>query len=95
MNLLKCCDMTSRHTIVFLDEIHRFSRSHQVCAPYFSFVVSLTIFQDAFIPFIERGFVQVSIYSIQAVTATGVKIIGATTENPSFELNRALLHLCR
>ncbi|KAH9053935.1 P-loop containing nucleoside triphosphate hydrolase protein [Lactarius vividus] len=55
---------TGRRTIVFLDEIHRFSRSHQ----------------DAFIPFIERGFVQ---------------IIGATTENPSFELNRALLHLCR
>ncbi|KAI9441904.1 P-loop containing nucleoside triphosphate hydrolase protein [Lactarius indigo] len=55
---------TGRRTIVFLDEIHRFSRSQQ----------------DAFIPFIERGFVQ---------------IIGATTENPSFELNRALLHLCR
>ncbi|KAI9452376.1 P-loop containing nucleoside triphosphate hydrolase protein [Lactarius psammicola] len=55
---------TGRRTIVFLDEIHRFSRSHQ----------------DAFIPFIERGFVQ---------------IIGATTENPSFELNWALLHLCR
>ncbi|KAH9009903.1 P-loop containing nucleoside triphosphate hydrolase protein, partial [Lactarius pseudohatsudake] len=55
---------TGRRTIVFLDEIHRFSRSHQ----------------DAFIPFIERGFVQ---------------IIGATTENPSFELNRALLNLCR
>ncbi|KAH9066027.1 P-loop containing nucleoside triphosphate hydrolase protein [Lactarius deliciosus] len=55
---------TGQRTIVFLDEIHRFSRSHQ----------------DTFIPFIERGFVQ---------------IIGATTENPSFELNRTLLNLCR
>ncbi|KAF8267672.1 DNA polymerase III, clamp loader complex, gamma/delta/delta subunit [Lactarius quietus] len=36
------------------------------------------IFWDKFIPFFERGFVQ---------------IIGATTENPSFELNRALIHL--
>jgi putative ATPase len=56
--------LTGRRTIVFLDEIHRFTRSQQ----------------DAFIPFIEQGFVQ---------------IIGATTENPSFELNRTLLNLCR
>ncbi|KAH9165029.1 P-loop containing nucleoside triphosphate hydrolase protein [Lactarius sanguifluus] len=63
---------TGRRTIVFLDEIHRFSRSHQVVVPYF--------YATAFIPFIERGFVQ---------------IIGATTENPSFELNRTLLNLCR
>ncbi|KAF8266810.1 DNA polymerase III, clamp loader complex, gamma/delta/delta subunit [Lactarius quietus] len=57
-------ESTGRRTIVFFDEIHRLTRSHQ----------------DAIIPFIERGFVQ---------------IIGATTENPSFELNRALIHLCR
>ncbi|KAH9985467.1 DNA polymerase III, clamp loader complex, gamma/delta/delta subunit [Russula vinacea] len=56
--------LTGRRTIVFLDEIHRFTRSQQ----------------DVFIPFIEQGFVQ---------------IIGATTENPSFELNRTLLNLCR
>lgn len=74
---------TGRRTIVFLDEIHRFSRSHQ----------------DAFIPFIERGFVQVSIQNspyVPSETVTcNIKIIGATTENPSFELNRGLLQLCR
>jgi len=36
--------LTGSRTIVFLDEIHRFTRSQQ----------------DIFIPFIERGFVQVS-----------------------------------
>ncbi|KAF8491468.1 P-loop containing nucleoside triphosphate hydrolase protein [Russula emetica] len=56
--------LTGRRTIVFIDEIHRFTRSQQ----------------ELFIPFIEQGFVQ---------------IIGATTENPSFELNRKLLNLCR
>ncbi|KAH9969947.1 P-loop containing nucleoside triphosphate hydrolase protein [Russula compacta] len=56
--------LTGRRTIVFLDEIHRFTRPQQ----------------DIFIPCIEHGFAQ---------------IIGATTENPSFELNRALLNLCR
>ncbi|KAH8984772.1 P-loop containing nucleoside triphosphate hydrolase protein [Lactarius hatsudake] len=71
---------TGRRTIVFLDEIHRFSRSHQVFVPYLYASFYLTICQDSFIPFIERGFVQV---------------IGATTENPSFELNRTLLNLCR
>ncbi|KAI0260137.1 hypothetical protein BC834DRAFT_925966 [Gloeopeniophorella convolvens] len=53
-----------RRTIVFIDEIHRFTRTQQ----------------DELIPYVERGYVQ---------------IIGATTENPSFELNRALLGLCR
>lgn len=36
--------------------------------------------QDAFLPFIERG---------------SITFIGATTENPSFELNSALLSRCR
>ena len=36
--------------------------------------------QDAFLPFIERG---------------SIIFIGATTENPSFELNSALLSRCR
>ncbi|MEM6671628.1 MAG: replication-associated recombination protein A [Planctomycetota bacterium] len=36
--------------------------------------------QDAFLPFVERG---------------DVLLIGATTENPSFELNGALLSRCR
>ncbi|KAI9507759.1 P-loop containing nucleoside triphosphate hydrolase protein [Russula earlei] len=56
--------LSGRRTTVFLDEIHRFTRSQQ----------------DVFIPFIEQGLVQ---------------IIGATTENPSFEMNRSLLDLCR
>ncbi|MBK9161807.1 MAG: replication-associated recombination protein A [Nitrosomonadales bacterium] len=49
-----------RHTILFVDEVHRFNKSQQ----------------DAFLPFVERGL---------------VTFIGATTENPSFEVNGALL----
>ena len=36
--------------------------------------------QDAFLPFVERG---------------SITLIGATTENPSFEINNALLSRCR
>jgi putative ATPase len=36
--------------------------------------------QDAFLPYVERG---------------AIRLIGATTENPSFELNGALLSRCR
>ncbi len=36
--------------------------------------------QDAFLPFVERG---------------AIRLIGATTENPSFEINAALLSRCR
>ena len=36
--------------------------------------------QDAFLPFVERG---------------SIVLIGATTENPSFEVNNALLSRCR
>jgi putative ATPase len=56
--------MAGRATILFLDEVHRFSKSQQ----------------DAFLPFVEDG------------TLT---FIGATTENPSFELNNALLSRAR
>ena len=53
-------DQSGRHTILFVDEVHRFNKSQQ----------------DAFLPFVERGL---------------VTFIGATTENPSFEVNSALL----
>jgi putative ATPase len=56
--------MERRRTILFVDEIHRFSRSQQ----------------DAFLPHVEAGV---------------VTLVGATTENPSFELNAALLSRCR
>jgi putative ATPase len=49
-----------RHTVLFIDEIHRFNRAQQ----------------DAFLPYVERG---------------DIVLIGATTENPSFEVNSALL----
>lgn len=51
-------------TILFVDEIHRWSKAQQ----------------DALLPAVERGL---------------VTLIGATTENPSFELNGALLSRCR
>ena len=56
--------MHRQRTILFVDEIHRFSKSQQ----------------DAFLPHVEAG---------------TVTLIGATTENPSFELNAALLSRCR
>src|SRR5512136_2591651 len=53
-----------QRTILFVDEIHRFSRSQQ----------------DAFLPHVEAG---------------TITLVGATTENPSFEINGALLSRCR
>lgn len=53
-----------RKTILFIDEIHRWSKSQQ----------------DALLPYVENG---------------TVTLIGATTENPSFEVNSALLSRCR
>jgi putative ATPase len=51
---------SGRHTILFVDEVHRFNKAQQ----------------DAFLPHVERGL---------------LTFIGATTENPSFEVNSALL----
>ena len=56
--------MYGRRTILFVDEIHRFSKGQQ----------------DYLIPFVEEG------------TLT---LIGATTENPYFEVNGALLSRSR
>ena len=53
-------DQTGEATLVFVDEVHRFSKSQQ----------------DAFLPHVESGL---------------FVFIGATTENPSFEVNSALL----
>ena len=52
--------LAQQHTIVFVDEVHRFNKSQQ----------------DAFLPHVESGL---------------FTFIGATTENPSFEVNSALL----
>src|ERR1700694_2207844 len=53
-------EASGRHTILFVDEVHRFNKAQQ----------------DAFLPFVERGL---------------ITFVGATTENPSFEVNSALL----
>jgi len=53
-----------QRTILFVDEIHRFTRTQQ----------------DAFLPHVEAG---------------TITLIGATTENPSFEIIGALLSRCR
>ncbi|MFO8111498.1 MAG: replication-associated recombination protein A [Desulfosalsimonadaceae bacterium] len=53
-----------KRTILFVDEIHRFSKSQQ----------------DAFLHHVESGL---------------ITLIGATTENPSFEVIPALLSRCR
>src|SRR3954468_21742800 len=53
-------ERSGRHTILFVDEVHRFNKAQQ----------------DAFLPYVEKGL---------------ITFIGATTENPSFEVNGALL----
>jgi len=55
---------TSKGTILFIDEIHRFNKGQQ----------------DALLGAVEKGI---------------VTLIGATTENPSFEVNSALLSRCQ
>ncbi|KXH54851.1 ATPase [Colletotrichum salicis] len=56
--------LTGRKTIIFCDEIHRFSKSQQ----------------DVFLKPVEAG---------------TITLIGATTENPSFRVQGALLSRCR
>ncbi|KAI8092978.1 DNA polymerase III, clamp loader complex, gamma/delta/delta subunit [Halteromyces radiatus] len=56
--------LTGQRTIVFIDEIHRFTK----------------VQQDLFLPYVEQG---------------QIRLIGATTENPSFKVNAALLSRCR
>ena len=56
--------LTGRKTIIFCDEIHRFSKTQQ----------------DVFLGPVEAGI---------------ITLIGATTENPSFKLQSALLSRCR
>ena len=60
----KLRQFSKQHTILFIDEIHRFNKAQQ----------------DAVLPHVERG---------------TVTLIGATTENPSFEVNAALLSRSR
>ncbi|HLU65329.1 MAG TPA: replication-associated recombination protein A [Kofleriaceae bacterium] len=57
-------DVYRQRTILFVDEIHRFSRAQQ----------------DALLPHVEAG---------------TITLIGATTENPSFEVIAPLLSRCR
>lgn len=56
--------MTSKKTILFIDEIHRFNKAQQ----------------DALLPYVEDG---------------TIILIGATTENPYFEVNKALVSRSR
>ena len=56
--------VAERHTVLFLDEIHRFNK----------------VQQDALLPAVEEGL---------------LTLIGATTENPYFEVNSALLSRCQ
>lgn len=60
----KLSQFSKQHTILFIDEIHRFNKAQQ----------------DAVLPHVERG---------------TVTLIGATTENPSFEVIVALLSRSR
>ncbi len=54
----------NKHTVLFIDEIHRFNKAQQ----------------DALLNAVEEGI---------------ITLIGATTENPSFEINAPLLSRCQ
>jgi len=56
--------MEKKHTVLFVDEIHRWNKAQQ----------------DALLPYVEKGL---------------ITLIGATTENPSFEIVGALLSRSR
>nr|GAT57612.1 P-loop containing nucleoside triphosphate hydrolase protein [Mycena chlorophos] len=71
--------LTGRRTILFLDEIHRFNKGQQVRCEVLAGLF-FTNLSDIFLPYLEQGAIQ---------------LIGATTENPSFKLNGALLSRCR
>ncbi|KIP04850.1 hypothetical protein PHLGIDRAFT_492165 [Phlebiopsis gigantea 11061_1 CR5-6] len=74
-------NLTGRRTILFLDEVHRFNRAQQVRRPsVHAGTLTNMRTKDIFLPYIEQGIIQ---------------LIGATTENPSFKLNGALLSRCR
>ena len=60
----KTRSLTGTRTLLFVDEIHRWSKSQQ----------------DALLLDVEKG---------------AVTLLGATTENPSFSLNNAILSRCR
>ena len=59
----KADQSVGKRTVLFVDEIHRFTKSQQ----------------DAFLPHVESGL---------------LVLVGATTENPSFALNNALISRC-
>ncbi len=61
---LESFPLLHKHTVLFVDEIHRFNKAQQ----------------DAFLPYVEKG---------------TIILVGATTENPSFALNDALLSRTR
>ena len=62
--IAKSNENSSKPTVLFLDEIHRFNKAQQ----------------DFLLPFVESG---------------QITLIGATTENPSFEVIAPLLSRCR
>lgn len=62
--IMSVARLSTRKTILFIDEIHRFNKAQQ----------------DAFLPYIEDG---------------SIILIGATTENPSFEVISPLLSRSR
>ncbi|CAG8778953.1 41131_t:CDS:10, partial [Gigaspora margarita] len=81
--------LTGRRTIIFLDEIHRFNKPQQdlfrKCVVhsvvFFDYNTITQVFENNYIvPYVESG---------------DVTLIGATTENPSFKINSALLSRCK
>ena len=90
---------TCRKTIIFFDEIHRFNKAQQVSKPSHAALVFLIVVKGRISPIHRTGPRpgQSSSSSVLNPTQPGslLQLIGATTENPSFKLNAALLSRCR
>jgi len=73
--------LTTRKTILMVDEIHRLVNIDTLVVKELQLSNRFNRSQqDLFLPYVENGWVQ---------------LIGATTENPSFKVNGALLSRCQ
>jgi replication-associated recombination protein RarA len=77
-------------------QVHRFNKGQQASWPLSTLGLSVELTQDIFLPFLERGYIQVSDPTYRSIfILIQEQLIGATTENPSFKLIGALLSRCR
>jgi len=52
--------LSGRRTILFMDEIQRFSKAQQVREQWFTQKIGANLLQDIFLPYVENGWITVS-----------------------------------